>query len=109
MIKADESANLSVKASGNIATKNQVLLTSSLTNSRGVKTYLVGECKFKNSPFSYPEYLDTAAKLTPLKEKAEFYYALFSAFGFDEKIRDEASKKLRLYDLKAIVDFERYY
>ena len=72
---------------------------------RGSKEYLVGECKFKNSPFTYSEYLDTAAKLTPLKEKAKFYYALFSASGFDEKIRDEASEKLRLYDLKEIVDF----
>ena len=76
---------------------------------KGAKEYLVGECKFKNSPFTYSEYLDTAAKLTPLKEKTEFYYALFSASGFDEKIQDGASEKLRLYDLKAIVDFERYY
>lgn len=76
---------------------------------KGSKEYLVGKCKFENSPFSYSEYLDTVAKLTPLKEKAEFYYVLFSASGFDEKIQDEASEKLRLYDLKAIVDFERYY
>ena len=44
--------------------------------------YLVGECKFKGVPFSYSEYLDTLAKLTPLKEKAKFYYALFSESGF---------------------------
>lgn len=83
--------------------------TDILAVGRGAKEYLVGECKFENSPFSYSEYLDTVAKLTPLKEKAEFYYVLFSASGFDEKIQDEASEKLHLYDLKAIVDFERYY
>lgn len=68
--------------------------------------YLVGECKFKSSPFSYSEYLDTIAKLTPQKGKAKFYYALFSESGFDEKITAEAenSETLYLYDLKAIVN-----
>ena len=32
------------------------------------KEYLVGECKFKGSPFQYGEYLDTVAKLTPKKK-----------------------------------------
>lgn len=41
--------------------------------SKGAKEYLVGECKFKRSPFAYSEYLDTVAKLTPLKDKAKFY------------------------------------
>ena len=54
--------------------------------SRGARDYLVGECKFKKAPFSYSEYLDTLAKLTPLKQKAKFYYALFSENGFDNKI-----------------------
>ena len=40
---------------------------------RGSKEYLVGECKFKQSPFDYSEYLDTVAKLTPQKQKAKFY------------------------------------
>ena len=39
--------------------------------SRGAKDYLVGECKFKKAPF---------------KQKAKFYYALFSENGFDNKI-----------------------
>lgn len=48
---------------------------------RNATEYLVGECKFKGTPFSYSEYLDTLAKLTPLKEKARFHYALFSENG----------------------------
>ena len=49
------------------------------------------------------EYLDTLAKLTPLKEKAKFYYALFSESGFDEKIIDDAKKnETMLYDLEAM-------
>lgn len=77
--------------------------------SRDGKEYLVGECKFKHSPFAYGEYLDTKAKLTPQKEKAKFYYALFSESGFDDKIMAEAesSESLCLYDLDAIVNFEK--
>lgn len=71
------------------------------------KEYLIGECKFKTQPFSYSEYLDTTAKLSPLKDKAKFYYALFSASGFDEKIIRETKKSddLILYDLDCIVNF----
>ena len=74
---------------------------------RDGKKYLVGECKFRHSPFDYSEYLDTLAKLTPLKEKAKFYYALFSESGFDKKItaEAEASESLFLYDLETIVNF----
>lgn len=58
--------------------------------------YLVGECKFKGKPFSYSEYLDTIVKLSPQKEKTEFYYYLFSESGFDEKIIAEAAKTGRI-------------
>lgn len=76
---------------------------------REAKEYLVGECKFKRNPFSYSEYLDTRAKLAPLKEKAKFYYALFSESGFDEKINAEAERleELYLYDLKQIVNLKK--
>ena len=72
------------------------------------KEYLVGECKFKNSPFDYSEYLSTVAKLTPQKEKSNFYYALFSESNFDDKIINEAkiSKNLFLYDLSTIVNLK---
>lgn len=80
-----------------------------LAISRGAKEYLVGECKFKGSAFSYSEYLDTAAKLAPLREKAKFYYALFSESGFDDRIIAEAQTKeeLRLFDLETIVNLNR--
>lgn len=71
---------------------------------RNAKQYLVGECKFKGTPFSYAEYLDTMAKLTPLKETAKFYYALFSESGFDKRIADcAAGEKTQLYTLDQIV------
>lgn len=71
--------------------------------------YMVGECKFKKEPFSYTEYLGTLSKLTPLKEKAQFYYALFSESGFDEKITDEANaNKTFTYTLEQIVNYEKF-
>lgn len=68
--------------------------------------YLVGECKFKKEPFSYGEYLDALMKLSPLKEKAKFHYALFSENGFDEKIEAEAETNgTHLYSLEQIVNY----
>lgn len=74
---------------------------------RNAKEYLVGECKFKTSPFTYSEYLNTIAKLTSLKDGARFYYALFSESGFDDKIIGEAENRsdLQLFDLQTIVNF----
>lgn len=72
---------------------------------KDAKEYLVGECKFNGVPFSYSEYLDTLAKLTPLKEKSKFYYALFSESGFDQKILDcAAMNETQLYSLENIVE-----
>ncbi len=72
------------------------------------KEYLVGECKFKNSPFDYSEYLDTVTKLTPLKDTAKFYYALFSESGFDDKVVSEAdaNDSITLYNLNQIVNYK---
>ena len=76
-----------------------------LCTDRDATKYLVGECKFKGSPFSYSEYLDTLAKLAPLKEKAQFYYALFSENGFDEKILSNAAEnRTQLFSLHQIVN-----
>lgn len=75
---------------------------------KGGKEYLVGECKFKNAPFDYSEYLDTVTKLTPLKETAKFYYALFSESGFDDKVVSETENNdnITLYNLNQIVNYK---
>lgn len=75
---------------------------------RGEKEYLVGECKFKKEPFSFSEYLDMVAKLSPLKKGTAFYYALFSESGFDEKIIKIAKNdsSLHLYELSEIVNYK---
>ncbi len=75
---------------------------------KGVNEYLVGECKFKNTPFYYSEYLDTVTKLTSLKDTAKFYYALFSESGFDSKVVSEADNNdnITLYNLNQIVNYK---
>jgi len=72
------------------------------------KEYLIGECKFKKAPFDYSEYLDTFTKLTPLKDTAKFYYALFSESGFDDKLVSEADNNdnITLYNLNQIVNYK---
>lgn len=73
---------------------------------REEQNYLVGECKFKGAVFSYSEYLDTLAKLSSLKTKAKFHYALFSESGFDEKIVTNAvGHNTQLYGLDEIVNY----
>lgn len=56
--------------------------------------------------FRYSEYLDTIAKLSPQKEKSEFYYYLFSESGFDDKILEEATNadNITLCNLSDIVE-----
>jgi hypothetical protein len=79
-----------------------------LAVSGDAKKYLLGECKFKKTPFSYSEYLDIKAKFALQKEFAELYYALFSSSGFDDKIKaDQGRDKIALYDLHQIVSPDR--
>ncbi len=92
------------KASGSLRTTETEI--DLLAISQDATKYLVGECKFKGVPFSYAEYLDTLAKLSPQKNHAEFYYALFSESGFNSKIVDHAAEdKTQLYTLDQIVNY----
>ena len=77
-----------------------------LAVSQKADQYIVGECKFKGRPFSYVEYLDTSAKLSQQKEKAEFFYYLFSESGFDDNLIAEAEKDehLTLIGLEDVVN-----
>ncbi len=94
------------KATGGLRTAETEI--DILCMDREEKEYLVGECKFKGNAFSYSEYLDTLAKLTPWKEKARFHYALFSESGFDSRITERAAENnTTLYGLEEIVGLIR--
>lgn len=58
--------------------------------------YIVGECKFKNQPFTYIEYLDTKMKLSDHQVSADFYYVLFSLSGFEDSLLEEAKHNDKL-------------
>ena len=75
---------------------------------RGETAYLIGECKYKVEPFTCSEYHKTRVKLNPLKEKASFYYAIFSKSGFEEKVIAEAkaNSNVRLFNLSQIVHYK---
>lgn len=79
-----------------------------LAVSQNADCYIVGECKFKGRPFSYSEYMNTAAKLSPQKKTAEFYYYLFSESGFDEKLTEKADKNqnLKLIPISEVVEYQ---
>ena len=66
--------------------------------------YLAGECKFRNSPFSFADYLDLKTKINAENRSAEVYYALFSAAGFDERIAAEEDEMIMTFDLPQIVN-----
>jgi len=76
-----------------------------LAISKNSDAYLIGECKFKDRPFKYSEFLDATAKFKTTKENAILYYWLFSASGFDDKITEAAksSDKIRLCGFDDIV------
>lgn len=80
-----------------------------LAVSKQADKYLVGECKFRGKPFRYSEYLDTVTKLSNYKDRAQFYYYLFSESGFDERIVEEAEKgdgRVALCGLDEIVGYK---
>lgn len=61
-----------------------------------VKEYFAEECKYKVEPFTYGEYHKTRVRLTPPKEKASFFYAMFSRSGFDENVLTEFLSRICL-------------
>ncbi len=76
-----------------------------LAMSEDKTNFLLGECRFSGNPVSYFEYLALQKKLIPLRKRANFYYALFSGFGFEEKLCKIAAQNhnLILYPLEQIV------
>ncbi|MCD8028859.1 MAG: DUF234 domain-containing protein [Erysipelotrichaceae bacterium] len=61
--------------------------------------FLIGECKFKEAPFSYKEYLNAISKLSVLNKDSNVYYALFSKNGFDKQVMDIENNHLLLYSI----------
>ena len=71
------------------------------------ESILIGECKFKNTPFSYNEYKKTINKLNILNQYKNVYYCLFSKSGFDNILinLEKEDSYLLLFDLEKIVNY----
>jgi AAA+ ATPase superfamily predicted ATPase len=52
---------------------------------------IIGECKYRNSPVTYKEYLDLLTKYPGENHAAQYYY-LFSKSGFDSRLRKQAEE-----------------
>ncbi len=48
--------------------------------------FIIGECKYNNTPFRLSDFEKTRRKFIPKKEQAEIYYYLFSKSGFDRRL-----------------------
>lgn len=68
--------------------------------------FLLGECKYKNSNFSYSDFLNMREKFNPQKRNCEMYYYLFSKSGFaaDVYAESKCDDKVKLIDLYEIVN-----
>ena len=64
------------------------------------KNLILGECKFKNSKFTFEDFSKLKEKYS--SDKNTIYY-LFSKSGFDKKLTDLKDKNVKLIDLKEIV------
>lgn len=61
---------------------------------------VLGECKFKNSKFSFDDFAKLKEKYNSNKE---MYYYLFSKSGFDNKLLKLKEANVKLVDLKDII------
>lgn len=60
---------------------------------RREENFLVGECKYKNSPFGYSDLMRMQGKFTPQKKDSRIYYWMFSKSGFSDEVLQEAKKQ----------------
>lgn len=60
---------------------------------RREENFLIGECKYKNSPFGYSDLMRMQGKFKPQKEESRIYYWMFSKSGFADEVLQEAKKQ----------------
>lgn len=68
--------------------------------------FMLGECKYKNSNFSYSDFQNMKEKFQPQKRNSEIYYYLFSKSGFSGELQAETHEypEVRLIDLDTVVN-----
>ncbi|MBQ4563227.1 MAG: ATP-binding protein [Lachnospiraceae bacterium] len=56
------------------------------------ENYLIGECKYKNSPFTFGDMMHMQKKFLPKREDSGMYYFMFSKSGFAEEVKRYAKE-----------------
>jgi AAA+ ATPase superfamily predicted ATPase len=75
-----------------------------MATDRDKEHFILGECKFTNSPFDLQELNKTVSKFTPKKTTAKVYYYLFSKNGFTEEVKEKARREnVCLVDINEMV------
>jgi AAA+ ATPase superfamily predicted ATPase len=72
------------------------------------KSYIIGECKFRNKLFDISDFNGLQSKYTPTSGDSKIYYYLFSKSGFTEDLLElrESSTNIFPVDLSDIVNFK---
>lgn len=67
------------------------------------KKYILGECKYKKSPFAMADLKNMMEKFVPQKSESSFYYWMFSKGGYTQDVIDVAKEKnIQLVNLEDI-------
>lgn len=68
------------------------------------KKYILGECKYKNTPFSMSDFYNMEKKFTPAKPDCEVYYWVFSKSGYAGGMKTELEdRNIHLIEMDEII------
>lgn len=74
-----------------------------MATNREKNRFLLGECKYKASPFNRADMASAMEKFKPSKKAAQVSYYFFSKSGFSPEVRQAAGKDIHLVELEAVV------
>lgn len=67
--------------------------------------FIIGECKYRNRPFSLSDFIKTKEKFSIKQQEAKIYYYLFSKSGFSEElIRLSQTEDIQMITAEQVVD-----
>lgn len=68
-------------------------------------SFLLGECKYKNSPLDLSDLRELQRKFTPGRENSRVWHWLFSRSGFTDRVREAASaQNVRLVTVEELAE-----
>lgn len=74
-----------------------------LATDHAKSAFLIGECKYRNTPFALSDLRKMQSKFFPEKPEAQLYYYLFSKNGFTEDVRSAAGTNIFTITAKELI------